>query len=105
MVGGTGLEPVSHKAPDLQSGVLPVRLSSEDCLFKITNIFIYGGPRENRTLIVRMQAVCSPIELPAHIIIQRSLVRPAGLEPARLSAEDFKSSMSAIPSQPHIIRE
>ena len=29
------------------------------------------------------------------------LVRPAGLEPARLSAEDFKSSMSAIPSQPH----
>ena len=103
MVGGTGLEPVSHKAPDLQSGVLPVRLSSEDNLFKITNIFIYGGPRENRTLIVRMQAVCSPIELPAHIVIQRLLVRPTGLEPVRLSAEDFKSSMSAIPSQPHIV--
>ena len=98
MVGGTGLEPVSHKAPDLQSGVLPVRLSSEDNLFKITNIFIYGGPRENRTLIVRMQAVCSPIELPAHIIIQLSLVRSTGLEPVHLSVEAFETPVSAIPS-------
>ena len=94
LVGGTGLEPVSHKAPNLQSGVLPIRLSSEDNLF----IFIYGGPRENRTLIIRVQAVCSPIELPAHIIIQRSLVRPTGLEPVHLSVEVFETPVSAIPS-------
>ena len=94
MVEGTGLEPVSHKAPDLQSGVLPVRLSSEDN----SNIFIYGGPRENRTLIVRMQAVCSPIELPAHIVIQRSLVRSTGLEPVHLSGEVSDTPVSAIPS-------
>lgn len=54
MVGGVGLEPTSHKAPNLQSGVLPIRLSS-----------VNGGLRENRTLIIRVQAACSPVELSA----------------------------------------
>ena len=49
LVGGTGLEPVSHKAPDLQSGVLPVRLSSEDCLFKIANLYIWWTERESNS--------------------------------------------------------
>ena len=57
-----------------------------------------GAARENRTLIIRMQAVCSPVELSAHIIIQRSLVRPTELEPVHLSVEAFETPVSTIPS-------